>query len=719
MHYLGLWWDRGEHIALDAPNGQGFRQQLPPNNNVLFSTSVPVEAHDGSLRIVATGNNGSLWTTAQQGRNGPWANWTNLGGPRVQTDAATIIRGRSDAISVFVAAADGAVWTLRQQTKDGPWGTWKSLGGSGLANPVTVGRGVGDAFEVIATSWKTKTVWKASQAVADGPFSTWQQFSDPGFHRHSQLITHADRSMELVVRTQGGQVATKRQTSPGGSWAPWSTLTGPVGTGKPAVILRPDGRLTIVAGSADGRLFSGRFGFDPTVGRTVAEQWEDLADHGAPRVLADQALSGTGRSDGSWVAAYNDGTENFAEIVGNYSESAQDQPEPVQPALRDLASVRADDGRSGQYAQGVYGVRPVGAAGWSPPAFHYEHFTYDECTKTADVVREDFSIKNRYSSCWAADNTVHIKMVCQRLRGEDVCFGRRITFTVTVIGLGSDYYRQGRFAISVSRFQHVLPVDEGIKVSVEARCLPLAETTDCEPDRDTPPAQRTIAEWMNNKDARGDVIGAEPQPNPAVNPEKLGYGKAWVRVRVQRQDGSVRQVDSPGVRLRFDSAGYMSVNGSSGTVFPDVNPVMNFPINTPEFVAMKQSGLHYKQAMEHPEQTIPAVAGKSIPGAIGGTPLHRLKHDDEWRKENRDEAVRTCKSSDMPPGEYPKDGYQCDEYPFASTREGASRTYNPLRNFSVKSIPADDNSASGIWIGTWYSYDRIIDGDQFYVRVIE
>ncbi len=40
-------------------------------------------------------------------------------------------------------------------------------------------------------------------------------------------------------------------------------------------------------------------------------------------------------------------------------------------------------------------------------------------------------------------------------------------------------------------------------------------------------------------------------------------------------------------------------------------------------------------------------------------------------------------------------------------------------NFSVKSILVTDNSASGIWLGTWYSYDRILDGDHFYVHVIE
>ncbi|WP_309116567.1 NucA/NucB deoxyribonuclease domain-containing protein [Saccharothrix sp.] len=240
--------------------------------------------------------------------------------------------------------------------------------------------------------------------------------------------------------------------------------------------------------------------------------------------------------------------------------------------------------------------------------------------------------------------------------------------------------------------------------------------TDCEPDRDTPPVQRTISEWMSNRDARGDVLGAEPATDPSQNPEKLGYGSAWVRVKVQRQDGSTKQVDTPHVRMRFDSATYLTSNGRTGAIFPDVNPVMNFPINTPEFAAMRESGLHYLEAMEHPEQTIPTITGKPIPGAIGGTPLHRLYHDNYWREKNREEAVRTC-VSDLPPGQYPREGYDCDEYPFASTREGAWQTTNPQRNFSVKAIPRPDNSASGTWIGTWYSYDRIIDGDHFYVRV--
>lgn len=186
--------------------------------------------------------------------------------------------------------------------------------------------------------------------------------------------------------------------------------------------------------------------------------------------------------------------------------------------------------------------------------------------------------------------------------------------------------------------------------------------TDCEPDRDTPPVQRTISEWMSNRDARGDVLGAEPATDPSQNPEKLGYGSVWVRVKVQRQDGSTKQVDTPHVRMRFDSATYLTSNGRTGAIFPDVNPVMNFPINTPEFAAMRESGLHYLEAMEHPEQTIPTITGKPIPGAIGGTPLHRLYHDNYWREKNREEAMRTC-VSDLPPGQYPREGYDCDEYP--------------------------------------------------------
>ncbi|GLY77354.1 NucA/NucB deoxyribonuclease domain-containing protein [Actinoallomurus iriomotensis] len=57
----------------------------------------------------------------------------------------------------------------------------------------------------------------------------------------------------------------------------------------------------------------------------------------------------------------------------------------------------------------------------------------------------------------------------------------------------------------------------------------------------------------------------------------------------------------------------------------------------------------------------------------------------------------------------------CDEYPFASTYQGAARAHG---NFSVMIVPDGDNRSSGSRLGNWYATDRVLDGDPFYINVV-
>jgi hypothetical protein len=52
----------------------------------------------------------------------------------------------------------------------------------------------------------------------------------------------------------------------------------------------------------------------------------------------------------------------------------------------------------------------------------------------------------------------------------------------------------------------------------------------------------------------------------------------------------------------------------------------------------------------------------------------------------------------------PTIGLECDEFPFASTLEGAT----PEDNFAVGPIPASDNQSGGGVESAFYTYRRII-----------
>ncbi|MFD9280268.1 hypothetical protein ACFWD7_23690 [Streptomyces mirabilis] len=130
---------------------------------------------------------------------------------------------------------------------------------------------------------------------------------------------------------------------------------------------------------------------------------------------------------------------------------------------------------------------------------------------------------------------------------------------------------------------------------------------------------------------------------------------------------------------------------------------------------------HIHQAFLVPQDTKPYMSAKKVPGQTAADPLHRTvsarRIDD-----NRKAAVKQCRRYWGP--NYTSGGKECDEYPFASTYEGAAEhDYDPEAqkfNFSAKPIPGDDNGAGGSLLKSFYAKNRMIDGldDGFIVKIV-
>jgi hypothetical protein len=101
---------------------------------------------------------------------------------------------------------------------------------------------------------------------------------------------------------------------------------------------------------------------------------------------------------------------------------------------------------------------------------------------------------------------------------------------------------------------------------------------------------------------------------------------------------------------------------------------------------------------------------------------------------NRAEALRACTRVGRyanPPGgtvpaypglpatDYPMVGKDCDEYPFASTLEGASASAGNFPEFSVRAVSASPNRCAGSALGRYYRDDRILYvNDGFFVELV-
>jgi hypothetical protein len=95
-------------------------------------------------------------------------------------------------------------------------------------------------------------------------------------------------------------------------------------------------------------------------------------------------------------------------------------------------------------------------------------------------------------------------------------------------------------------------------------------------------------------------------------------------------------------------------------------------------------------------------------------PLHRTTNPTIMNANNN----TACPPSPRPVRLIPDVGpppSSCDEYPFASTYEGASQTTKP--DWGTASVPVAQQNSQGGLISSFYQAQRILDGDAFWVSV--
>lgn len=204
--------------------------------------------------------------------------------------------------------------------------------------------------------------------------------------------------------------------------------------------------------------------------------------------------------------------------------------------------------------------------------------------------------------------------------------------------------------------------------------------------------------------------------------------------------------------MRCDSANYfwrLYKKRPRACVFNEVTPRLTY--RTDQGSNHRSVAFHIYTAQYHPNETYPLLVppgvpqprDKRIPGRYdpdnpNAPGLHRITKKLEpgqylANSQNKDGACYdTGPYSDeyadtgLPADERPDKPYeQCDEYPFASTLEGAA---NPYWDFSVKAVPATENGAAGNLLRDYYVDDRILvwdpslpnpeaNNDRFYVHI--
>ncbi|MFB8172179.1 NucA/NucB deoxyribonuclease domain-containing protein [Kitasatospora purpeofusca] len=381
-------------------------------------------------------------------------------------------------------------------------------------------------------------------------------------------------------------------------------------------------------------------------------------------------------------------------------------PKETPEQMADRKAVAGADAAS----QAAAGSRPKALTGPGVASSTVPDLSVEECRKRPSAAFHRGLVVSHRFMCqvWRVEAK---REVCSVGECEEV--GKYI-FRVTTLGRVS-YDSQGRvtFSILVDDWKQSGTPDPTAFLHIDVECTEIRYKCGAEP---TNGRDDTVTNWQRNGVTFAAFSPPDFQNSPTAPEGEVADFPFNVKVSMPGYRGVGIFADN---EFRCDTD--PKVGGpKAGCVFQNVVEELVMDRSTAEY---KYSAQHIWDAQHRPETTEPKVAGKKVPGSIeSGVPLARIKPGDASAiKKNRGRSTRTC--ARVFGANYaqhnPADNthlYDCDEYPFASTQQGAQMPRGNT-NFSVRVLPEADNQAGGRVLGDFYRTQRIIADDRFYVTI--
>ncbi|MEU3767936.1 hypothetical protein AB0E55_23035 [Amycolatopsis keratiniphila] len=246
--------------------------------------------------------------------------------------------------------------------------------------------------------------------------------------------------------------------------------------------------------------------------------------------------------------------------------------------------------------------------------------------------------------------------------------------------------------------------DRDTQVGIQALCSAISFTNCSGPG----PVIKTMGQWMAQEHLFTQVITTSGTTTARD-------GKALYEIGHVFYDpiSNSYPVQDRTDLFRCDTASY--VQASPGCVFTARTFALNYNMARDRYPEVVD---HIRDAQYNPGVTKPGNF-TLIPGnPKDGTPLTRLYPDYDRTTYNRNnyKAVQTCKQ--FWGDGYPEGGkFECDEYPFRSTYQGAAYSDNGgTVGYSARPLLSEQNGEAGRDLGRFYREYRILDGDGFFVN---
>ncbi|MGW6689190.1 ricin-type beta-trefoil lectin domain protein [Streptomyces sp. NPDC054961] len=314
-------------------------------------------------------------------------------------------------------------------------------------------------------------------------------------------------------------------------------------------------------------------------------------------------------------------------------------------------------------------------------------------------------VLNHFSFCRWGYNTA------TKLDGQGRIEGQ-VRFRETEVGDGSKTARTGRVYVKVTEVTSTGIFAAGTGATMRMAVSASGYPGSCSASFGTTSVyQEPVATW-------NDTFVFYEVTSPSTSGDQTRIDKVascsfHSGYKVDSAKGATDYSSGPAGGMRMDSAAYLAPYGTEGTIFNYALPSLLYDYNNKELGRVAE---HIFYTFRNPDGTDPWISTpKIIPGEyIVGKMLHRNypkfnAASDEISKNNLSAKNTACAS--VVKG---NSTYECDEFPFASTKEGAGLGD---RNFSVRYLPQPDNSKAGGALSKWYGEDRILDGDEYWVQV--
>jgi hypothetical protein len=244
--------------------------------------------------------------------------------------------------------------------------------------------------------------------------------------------------------------------------------------------------------------------------------------------------------------------------------------------------------------------------------------------------------------------------------------------------------------------------------------------------------EKPIPDWFIDGDAELDLQSDAATPDQAAGQQ---IARATFRPEYHFTIPGFFQFYTPRGQVggvRFDSAWYLGPidpTNRLGSIFDRTVPSIAYsttPTADPK-LDVSDVARHIQKALTDPATTYPPKDNKVIPGGSASSLVHRLYPglnfiNQARYNENRTFSVFYCDTNPEWTG-YNSQGLGCDEYPYASTYEGAAAYIyqndpSLQYNVSVMPVPNAVNENAGSALSNFYGSDRIIDNDGFFNRIV-